>query len=97
MLNMFILLKWKDLIRFIEFFFPTVLLIILSNKKKLNPFLNKMSQTQKVRVFKLRNQKEEELQKGLGQLREELLSLRTAKIAGGTASKLGRIGVLDYD
>lgn len=47
----------------------------------------------KVRVFKLRNQKEEELQKGLNDLKNELSSLRIAKIAGGTASKLGKIGV----
>lgn len=47
----------------------------------------------KVRVFKLRNQKEEELQKGLNELKVELASLRIAKIAGGTASKLGKIGV----
>jgi large subunit ribosomal protein L35e len=47
----------------------------------------------KVRVFKLRNQKEEDLQKGLTDLKTELASLRIAKIAGGTASKLGKIHV----
>ena len=43
---------------------------------------------------KLRNQNEEELNKGLDKLKEELHQLRTAKVAGGTPSKLGRIGVL---
>jgi large subunit ribosomal protein L35e len=47
----------------------------------------------KVRVFKLRNQKEEELQKGLNDLKTELSQLRIAKIAGGTAAKIGKIGV----
>ena len=51
-----------------------------------------MSNT-KFRVFKLRNQKEEELLKGLGDLKGELSQLRIAKIAGGSASKVGRIGV----
>lgn len=49
--------------------------------------------SQKVRVFKLRTQKEEDLQKGLSDLKSELISLRTAKVSGGTASKLGRIRV----
>ena len=49
--------------------------------------------SQKFRVFKLRNQVEGELTKGLDKLKEELHTLRTAKVAGGTASKLGRIGV----
>ncbi len=50
--------------------------------------------SQKFRVFKLRNQAEPELNKGLEKLKEELHTLRTAKVAGGTASKLGRIGVI---
>lgn len=51
-----------------------------------------MSNT-KFRVFKLRNQKEEELLKGLTDLKGELSQLRIAKISGGSASKVGRIGV----
>ncbi len=47
----------------------------------------------KVRVFKLRNLKPEDLQKELKTCKEELVQLRTSKIAGGTASKLGRIKV----
>ena len=52
--------------------------------------------SQKFRVFKLRNQPEVELNKGLDKLKEELSTLRTAKVTGGTASKLGRIGVKIY-
>lgn len=50
--------------------------------------------SQKFRVFKLRNQGEDELNKGLDKLKEELHQLRTAKVSGGTASKLGRIGLV---
>ena len=50
--------------------------------------------SQKFRVFKLRNQTDDELNKGLEKLKEELSQLRTAKVAGGTASKLGRTGVI---
>lgn len=46
-----------------------------------------------VRVFKLRTQTEEALTAELGKLQTELSELRIAKIAGGTANKLGRIGV----
>ncbi|KRX06243.1 Ribosomal protein L29 [Pseudocohnilembus persalinus] len=45
----------------------------------------------KLRVFKLRNRSEEDLNKDLTSLRQELFSLRVAKQAGGTASKVGRI------
>merc|ERR1712224_190134 len=49
----------------------------------------------KLRVFKLRKDSNvEELTKGLEKLKEELNSLRVAKVAGGTSSKLGRIGVV---
>jgi ribosomal protein L29 len=54
-----------------------------------------MSNT-KFRVFKLRNQKEEELLKGLNDLKGELSQLRISKIAGGSASKVGRIGVQNF-
>ena len=50
----------------------------------------------KFRVFKLRNQNEDELLKGLDKLKEELSQLRVSKVAGGTAAKLGRIGVKYY-
>jgi ribosomal protein L29 len=49
--------------------------------------------SQKFRVFKLRNQTEGDLSKGLDKLKEELSQLRSAKVSGGTAAKLGRIGV----
>ena len=47
----------------------------------------------KFRVFKLRTQDEKQLAEGLSKLKEELQSLRVSKVAGGTASKLGRIKV----
>jgi ribosomal protein L29 len=47
----------------------------------------------KFRVFKLRNIKDEDNIKSLEKLKEELNTLRIAKVAGGTASKLGRIKV----
>ncbi|KAL4483814.1 hypothetical protein ABPG72_006189 [Tetrahymena utriculariae] len=47
-----------------------------------------------VRVFKLRTQTEEQLVGELGKLQTELSQLRIAKIAGGTANKLGRIGIV---
>jgi large subunit ribosomal protein L35e len=45
-------------------------------------------------VFKLRNQSEEELNKGLDKLKEELHTLRTQKVSGAQQSKVGRIGVV---
>lgn len=48
----------------------------------------------KVKVFKLRAKSETELAKELDQFKNELSTLRVAKVAGGTASKLGRIKVL---
>ena len=52
--------------------------------------------SQKFRVFKLRNQTDDELNKGLEKLKEELSQLRTAKVAGGTASKLGTLQILKW-
>ena len=49
--------------------------------------------SKKLRVFKLRDSKDEELHKELEEYKKELSSLRIAKIAGGTAAKLGRIRV----
>jgi large subunit ribosomal protein L35e len=47
-----------------------------------------------LRVFKLREQTEDDLSKGLEKLKEELNTLRVSRVAGGTASKLGRIKVI---
>jgi len=47
--------------------------------------------SKKLRVFKLRDSKDEDLFRELEDYKKELSSLRIAKIAGGTASKLGRI------
>merc|ERR1712072_969674 len=55
----------------------------------------KLKWIKKLRVFKLRKEASgEDLAKGLEKLKEELNSLRVAKVAGGTSSKLGRIGVV---
>merc|ERR1712113_306376 len=48
----------------------------------------------KLRVFKLRKDTSDDLNKGLDKLKEELNQLRVAKVAGGTSSKLGRIRVV---
>ena len=48
----------------------------------------------KVKVFKLRSKTEQELGKELDQFKNELSTLRVAKVAGGTAAKLGRIKVI---
>ncbi|EGR29919.1 hypothetical protein IMG5_145730 [Ichthyophthirius multifiliis] len=45
----------------------------------------------KVRVHKLRPQNESQLTTDLQKLQDELSQLRVAKIAGGTANKLGKI------
>jgi ribosomal protein L29 len=50
--------------------------------------------TKKFRVFKLRKQPTDDLVKQTDKLKQELNSLRIAKVAGGVASKLGRIGVI---
>jgi len=47
----------------------------------------------KLRVFKLRNVSDEDLAKGLTTCKDELSKLRIAKVAGGTAAKLGKIRV----
>ena len=49
--------------------------------------------SKKLRVFKLRDSKDEDLHKELEEYKKELSALRIAKIAGGTAAKLGRIRV----
>merc|ERR1712072_1213852 len=55
----------------------------------------KLKWIKKLRVFKLRKEASgEDLAKGLEKLKEELNQLRVAKVAGGTSSKLGRIGVV---
>ena len=45
----------------------------------------------KLRVFKMRNQSAEELNKSLDALKNELSQLRVAKVAGGAASKICKI------
>ncbi|EGR31427.1 hypothetical protein IMG5_109980 [Ichthyophthirius multifiliis] len=45
----------------------------------------------KVKVFKLRSQDEKQLTSDIQKLQDELSQLRVAKIAGGTANKLGKI------
>lgn len=48
----------------------------------------------KLRVFKLRTKKPEELSGDLEKCKEELNQLRVTKVAGSTAAKLGKIKVL---
>lgn len=45
----------------------------------------------KLRVYKMRNQSSEELNKSLDSLKSELSQLRVAKVAGGAASKICKI------
>ena len=45
----------------------------------------------KLKVFKMRNQSAEELNKSLDALKNELSQLRVAKVAGGAASKICKI------
>src|SRR5688500_18830720 len=47
----------------------------------------------KLKMKDLRGKKKEELVKQLGELKQELSNLRTAKVTGGTASKLSKIRV----
>ncbi|CAG0917784.1 unnamed protein product [Notodromas monacha] len=47
--------------------------------------------TAKLKCRELRSKKKEELQKQLEDLKTELMSLRVAKVTGGTASKLAKI------
>lgn len=47
----------------------------------------------KLRVFKLRAKKPEELNAELDKCKEELNQLRVNKVAGSTATKLGKIKV----
>ena len=48
----------------------------------------------RVKCHELRGKKKEELQKQLDELRQELASLRVAKVTGGAASKLSKIRVV---
>ena len=48
----------------------------------------------KMRVFKLRNQSQDDLKKGLEGLKSELSQLRVAKVTGGAASKIAKIKVV---
>ena len=48
----------------------------------------------KFRVFKLRSQDQAALGEQVNKLKEELQQLKVSKVAGGTASKLGRIKVV---
>jgi len=50
--------------------------------------------SKKIRVFKLRNEKEDQLLKDLEDYKKELNTLRIAKISGGAATKTGRIKVV---
>ncbi len=52
-----------------------------------------MSDSKKIKVWKLRSQDEPALAEALKKLKEELQQLRVAKVAGGTAAKLGKIKV----
>jgi large subunit ribosomal protein L35e len=45
----------------------------------------------KVKCRELRTKKRDELQKQLEDLKQELMSLRVAKVTGGTASKLSKM------
>ena len=47
----------------------------------------------RVKAHELRGRKKEELQKQLDELRQELASLRVAKVTGGAASKLSKMYV----
>ncbi|KAM3140553.1 hypothetical protein pb186bvf_007365 [Paramecium bursaria] len=47
--------------------------------------------SQRVRVKKLREQKPEDLLKGLEELKKELSTLRTQKVSAGNAQKLSKI------
>jgi len=47
----------------------------------------------KVKTKDLRGKRKDELMKQLEDLRQELANLRVAKVTGGTASKLSKIGV----
>lgn len=53
--------------------------------------------SKKVRVFKLRNEKDDQLLKELEEYKKELNTLRIAKISGGAATKTGRIKVFIGD
>nr|CAL69082.1 TPA: putative 60S ribosomal protein L35 isoform 1 [Spadella cephaloptera] len=48
----------------------------------------------KVKAHELRGKKKEELLKQLDELKQELASLRVAKVTGGAASKLSKIRVV---
>ena len=48
----------------------------------------------KVKAHELRSKSKAELLKQLGDLKQELATLRVAKVAGGVASKLSKIGVV---
>ena len=45
------------------------------------------------KIYKLREMGEEDLSKQLEKFKEELYQLRTSKVVGATATKLGRIKV----
>jgi large subunit ribosomal protein L35e len=53
-------------------------------------FLHKFIKT-KLKAHELRGKKKEELVKQLDELRNELSSLRVAKVTGGAASKLAKM------
>lgn len=48
----------------------------------------------KLRVFKLKSKKPEELTAELEKYKDELNQLRVSKVAGSTATKLGKIKVM---
>ncbi len=47
----------------------------------------------KVKAYKLREKNDEELEAELGKFKEELYQMRTQKVVGATAGKLGKIKV----
>jgi len=50
----------------------------------------------KLRVFKLKSKKPEELTAELEKYKDELNQLRVSKVAGSTATKLGKIKVMPF-
>merc|ERR1711881_471155 len=60
-----------------------------------HPNVKKMAEKQaKLRVSELRGQSKDDLTKKLGELRQELATLRVAKVTAQSASKLGKINVV---
>jgi large subunit ribosomal protein L35e len=50
--------------------------------------------TAKIKVYDLRNKRQQDLERQLNELKTELAQLRVAKVTGGAASKLAKIKVV---